>query len=77
MRVQINLASEPFRRDRPILFASAACAVVLVALLGVLVFLIVSERGRQTESRTAVAKGPLAWLAEVAPALTRALSRPA
>ena len=56
MRIQINLASEPFRRDRPILFASAACAIVLVALLGVLVFLIVSERGRQTETRTAVAK---------------------
>ena len=56
MRVHINLASEPFRRDRPILVASVACGVVLVALLGVLVFLIVSERGQQMETRDAVAK---------------------
>ena len=38
------------------LVATAACSLVLVALLGVLVFLIVSERGRQTETRAAVAK---------------------
>jgi hypothetical protein len=56
MRVHINLAREPFRHDRPMLVASSACAVVLVALLGVLVFLIVSERGRQTDTRAAVAK---------------------
>jgi type IV pilus assembly protein PilN len=56
MRVQINLASEPFRRDRPVLVASSLCGVVLVALLGVLIFLIMSERGRQTDTRTAVAK---------------------
>jgi hypothetical protein len=54
MRIQINLASEPFRRDRPILAASSVCAVVLVALLGVLVFLVVSERGRQTDTRASV-----------------------
>jgi len=56
MRVHINLATEPFRRDRPMLVASTACGVVLAALLGVLVFLVVSERNRQTETRTAVAK---------------------
>jgi type IV pilus assembly protein PilN len=56
MRVHINLATEPFRRDRPMLVASTACGVVLLALLGVLVFLIVSERGRQTETRASVAK---------------------
>src|SRR5689334_7073091 len=56
MHVQINLASEPFRRDRPMLVASWACAVVLVALLGVLVFLVVNERSRQTDTRAAVAK---------------------
>jgi type IV pilus assembly protein PilN len=56
MRIHINLASEPFRRDRPMLVASSICAVVLMALLGVLVFLIVSERGRQTDTRAAVAK---------------------
>jgi type IV pilus assembly protein PilN len=56
VHIQVNLASEPFRRDRPVLVASVACGLVLVALLGVLVFLIVSERGRQTETRAAVAK---------------------
>ena len=56
MRIQINLASEPFRRDRLMLVASSACAAVLVAMLGVLVFLIVSERGRQTDTREAVAR---------------------
>jgi hypothetical protein len=56
MRVQINLATEPFRRDRPILVAASAFGVVLLALLGVLVFLILSERSRQTDTRAAVAK---------------------
>lgn len=56
MRVHINLASEPFRRDRPILVGAVACGAVLVALLGVLVFLIVNERGQQMEIRDAVAK---------------------
>ena len=56
MKVQINLASEPFRRDRAMLVASSACAVILIALLGVLFLLIVAERSRQTETRTAVAR---------------------
>ncbi len=56
MRVRINLASEPFRHDRPVLVASSVCGVVLVGLLGVLVFLILSELGRQTDTRAAVAK---------------------
>lgn len=56
MRVHINLATEPFRRDRPMLVASVAFGVVLAALLGVLVFLILSERGQQMEIRDAVAK---------------------
>ena len=38
------------------LIASAACGVVLLTLLGVLVFLILSERSRQTDTRAAVAK---------------------
>src|SRR4051794_12355306 len=54
MRVPINLSSEPFRKDRPILIASGVCAVLLTALLSVLVFLIVSERGRQRETRASV-----------------------
>ena len=54
MRIPINLSSEPFRKDRPILIASAACAVFLTALLGILVFLIVNERTRAKDARVAV-----------------------
>ena len=53
-RVPINLSSEPFRKDRPILVASALCAVLLTGLLGVLVFLIVSERSQMKQTRVAV-----------------------
>ena len=56
MRIPINLASEPFRRDRPMLVASGICAVLLCGLLGVLVFLILGERDRAKESREAVDK---------------------
>ena len=51
MKIPINLASEPFRRDRPMLVASGACAVLLVGLLGVLIFLIVAGRGRAQQTR--------------------------
>jgi Tfp pilus assembly protein PilN len=54
MRIPVNLSSEPFRRDRPILVASAACAVLLTGLLGVLIFLIVSERGQMKQTRASV-----------------------
>jgi type IV pilus assembly protein PilN len=54
MRIPVNLASEPFRRDRPMLVGSGACAVVLLALLGVLVFLILGERDQAKEARQAV-----------------------
>lgn len=54
MRIPVNLSTQPFRRDRPILVASGACAVLLAGLLCLLIFLIVSERGRAKESRVAV-----------------------
>lgn len=56
MRIPINLSSEPFRRDRPILVASAACSVVLVVLLAVLIFLIRSDRSRVEETRVSIDK---------------------
>lgn len=56
MRVPINLASEPFRKDRPILVASSICAVLMVALLAILVSLIVGERARAKEARIAVGR---------------------
>jgi Tfp pilus assembly protein PilN len=56
MRIAINLSSEPFRRDRPMLAAYTACAVALTGLLVVLIFLIVSERHRAHDARESVAK---------------------
>ncbi len=54
MRIPINLSSEPFRRDRPMMFASSAVAVILASLLGFMIFLVVSELGRARENRIAV-----------------------
>ena len=34
MRIGVNLASEPFRRDRPMIIASRAVAFLLVVSLG-------------------------------------------
>jgi type IV pilus assembly protein PilN len=45
VRVPINLASEPFRRDRPLLVASIAAAVLLLGVFAMLVTLIVSASG--------------------------------
>jgi type IV pilus assembly protein PilN len=56
MRIPINLASEPFRKDRPMLVASGLCAAVLTALLGVLVYLIVADRSRLGDTRAQVAR---------------------
>jgi hypothetical protein len=54
MRVPINLSSEPFRRDRPIVLAFGVAAVALAALLIAMSVLIVSERARAKENRIAV-----------------------
>ncbi len=56
MRIPINLSSEPFRRDRPIVAAYAACAIALTVLLGGLIFLILSERHRAHDARVSVAR---------------------
>ena len=39
MKIPINLASQPFRRDRAMMLASCAVAVVLVMTLGALIWL--------------------------------------
>ena len=56
MRIPINLASEPFRRDRPMLVASTACAVVLVGLLVLQISLILNGRDRARDARVGVAQ---------------------
>jgi Tfp pilus assembly protein PilN len=56
MRIPINLASEPFRKDRPMVVASSALAVVLAGLLVVQGYLILSERTRMRETRGEIAR---------------------
>jgi hypothetical protein len=55
MRVPINLASEPFRRDRPLIAGSIAVGVMLLGLLVMLVSLAMGERDRAAEAREAIA----------------------
>jgi len=45
MKIGINLASEPFRRDRPMLIGSAAVALLMAASLGTLIYLAYMDRG--------------------------------
>ncbi|HTW64929.1 MAG TPA: hypothetical protein VME17_09955 [Bryobacteraceae bacterium] len=54
LRVPINLATEPFRRDRPMLVGSFAIAIVLVLLLIFQVFTILNERAQATDIRVAL-----------------------
>jgi hypothetical protein len=51
IRVPINLASEPFRRDRPILVALGAVAIFGCLLLGAQVSTILSERHEAADTR--------------------------
>jgi hypothetical protein len=44
IHVSINLATEPFRRDRPVLVATAALGLLLLIFLGLEVKTIVSQR---------------------------------
>jgi hypothetical protein len=56
MRIPINLSTEPFRRDRPVLVASSAFAVVLTLLLAVVVYLVLADRARVKDTRASVAR---------------------
>jgi Tfp pilus assembly protein PilN len=51
MRIPINLASQPFRRDRAILAASVAVALLLVVTLGGLISLILMDRAQLADVR--------------------------
>lgn len=56
MRIPINLASEPFRRDRPLVAGSVAVGVLLLGLLAMLISLAAGERARAAEARNAITK---------------------
>jgi Tfp pilus assembly protein PilN len=51
MKIDINLASEPFRKDRPMLVASVVVGVLQVALLILLINLATNEKGQMKEIR--------------------------
>ena len=56
VRIPINLASEPFRKDRPLLVASALTATLLLGVFIMLVTIIVRQRDAASESRALSAK---------------------
>ena len=52
--ISINLASEPFRRDRPFFVAAVAATTILAALLALQVFYIWVRHGEADQARAAV-----------------------
>jgi hypothetical protein len=56
MRIPLNLATEPFRRDRTTVVVSAVLSAALLALLAVQGYLILGERERAAENRDTVAR---------------------
>jgi len=56
MRIPVNLASEPFRRDRAVLVASTALGVLLIVLLVFLLSLNNLESGQVAETRSEIAR---------------------
>ncbi|MCU1261576.1 MAG: hypothetical protein JWO80_4461 [Bryobacterales bacterium] len=56
MRIGINLASEPFRRDRPMLVATGAAAAVLTLTLLAFIWLAFLDRGAVSRDRQLLAR---------------------
>jgi type IV pilus assembly protein PilN len=56
VRIPINLSQEPFRKDRPILVASAVTGILLVGVLLMLISIISREREAARESREMMAR---------------------
>jgi hypothetical protein len=54
IRIPINLASEPFRRDRPVLVGLAAVALLGCLLLGYQITTILSERHQAADIHVAI-----------------------
>ena len=51
MKIPINLASQPFRRDRPMIVASVVVGLLLAATLGVLISLAMTDRTQFADTR--------------------------
>jgi hypothetical protein len=78
MNIQINLSSEPFRRDRPWIVASIALSSVLLVTLGLLTYLALGGRDESLEARQEAAKAQaqLAALTSEQSRLEAALLKP-
>jgi len=74
----INLATEPFRLDRPMLIASLAVAALMAGMLALLSFLVWVEKdeGRETAAAIAQTRSRLEALAAEERRLTDVLLRP-
>ncbi len=51
IRIPVNLATEPFRRDRPMVVGAAAIGILLLFVLGLQGMLIWSERNQAADTR--------------------------
>ncbi|MBI2688854.1 MAG: hypothetical protein HYX27_21330 [Acidobacteria bacterium] len=78
MRYHINLASEPFRRDRAMIVASSVLAGLLVVTLGLLIALIVNERHQKRDvlEATAQAEDQLAKIGTEQSSIEAAMRKP-
>ncbi len=56
MKIPINLASEPFRRDRAMLVASFSVCVFLVLSLGLLIYVAAQDDGQLKVLRQSIAQ---------------------
>jgi type IV pilus assembly protein PilN len=56
MKIPINLASQPFRRDRPMLVGSALVAFLLAGTLAVLISLVLMDRAQSADVRRDLAR---------------------
>jgi Tfp pilus assembly protein PilN len=54
MKVPTNLATQPFRKDRPILFASGLVGLLMVVTLVLLISLALADRRRSADTRQIV-----------------------
>jgi type IV pilus assembly protein PilN len=56
MKISINLATQPFRRDRPVIILSTLIGLALAALLAVLISVDVMDRHQQKDTRGDLAR---------------------
>lgn len=56
MKIPVNLASRPFRKDRAMVVASAGVCLALIGTLGVLISLAMADRAQYADLRGAVGR---------------------